>query len=370
MSLYLDAIHGSKNESLDSIYAKIMLNYYDANIEGLKALSLSLKESLLKNHLGSLFFQWLVARIEIRTMSAKKDSIDQLIEKVKPLDEVIQDQNLLSILRGETYFISGLISEVILESGLMRQYYEMAYNEFIRSGVEKKALKSYHNIIAANSRIDPNWNGRNEYYFLYKKAKKIKAYTVAGTALYNLSLELERMGVLNEALKISAKAISLLHYELGSRVYFLCLCHQIHLFFQLGRVKEAKEKFGLLKDVSFVELKSVVVMLDYLLNSNSLELKCIDPKKLTPAWQRKLTKELENAPNQITKLSPSESRLVQILLDSPKNKFEIIEVLYGNEKNILAAENRLNNLLNRLKKKSGLVYYYDGKYWISSTHVA
>ncbi|MNL58796.1 hypothetical protein D3C87_1824650 [compost metagenome] len=60
-----------------------------------------------------------------------------------------------------------------------------------------------------------------------------------------------------------------------------------------------------------------------------------------------------------------EDRLVCLVSCRPRDKFEIIDDLYGEKIDFDAAENRLKNLLNRLRKKRpGLIQLIDGRYHI------
>lgn len=67
-------------------------------------------------------------------------------------------------------------------------------------------------------------------------------------------------------------------------------------------------------------------------------------------------------------LSQLEAKLIESLNSSPKTKFEIIDELYGSEIDSFAAENRLKNILFRLKSKfPGLIRLKNGKYFIVKT---
>ena len=65
-------------------------------------------------------------------------------------------------------------------------------------------------------------------------------------------------------------------------------------------------------------------------------------------------------------LSPLEERLLEFIAASPKTKFEIMDHLYGDRLNTEVRENRLKNLLNRLRKKRPeLIVFENEKYRIA-----
>ncbi|MNU07531.1 hypothetical protein D3C72_2531640 [compost metagenome] len=61
-----------------------------------------------------------------------------------------------------------------------------------------------------------------------------------------------------------------------------------------------------------------------------------------------------------------EERIVALLSSKPRDKYKLIEDLYGDRIEINAAENRLKNLLNRLRKKiPGRIVFENGLYKIA-----
>jgi hypothetical protein len=60
-------------------------------------------------------------------------------------------------------------------------------------------------------------------------------------------------------------------------------------------------------------------------------------------------------------LPPMEKRLFALLTQGPKAKFQLIEILYGNSQDILAAESSVKNLISRVRSKLQGAIIHDGK---------
>lgn len=66
--------------------------------------------------------------------------------------------------------------------------------------------------------------------------------------------------------------------------------------------------------------------------------------------------------------SETELKLINIIKKEKLNKFDLIERLYGTDADILVAENRLKNLIFRIRKKNkGLIVCHDGVFSLAST---
>jgi hypothetical protein len=82
---------------------------------------------------------------------------------------------------------------------------------------------------------------------------------------------------------------------------------------------------------------------------------------LTYVWQEQMH-ELQIGKKKI-KLSPGEETLLHFLSKQPRNKFELMEHIFPDETDVLVAENRLKNLLHRLRKKApGLLVFENEEY--------
>lgn len=64
--------------------------------------------------------------------------------------------------------------------------------------------------------------------------------------------------------------------------------------------------------------------------------------------------------------SPIETELVQALASGPKNRYELIDALYGATSDVSAGENRLKNILHRIRSRyPELIRYKRGRYELS-----
>ena len=76
-----------------------------------------------------------------------------------------------------------------------------------------------------------------------------------------------------------------------------------------------------------------------------------------------LRSEIENAK---AKLTVFESKLVELLVEQPRKKEDLVTLLYGNQVDYLSANNRFKVLLSRLRKKRpNLIVSSNGRYQVS-----
>jgi hypothetical protein len=355
------------DRALERLYGQALAAYLDGNLALLEKLEAELRQyaqasGSSESEEANVLALLVKLRICIRKLDRSADAKYGLEELLR---NAPRDNPLLS---GEMHFVAAMYCEVSEELASAQRHYATAYTQFTEAQAQKRAVKALHNSIAIHSRQDPQWNGRSEYFFLYRKAKAVGARGVAGTALYNISLEQERIGALIPALKSVQRAITLLHRDHGSLPFLLASAHHFHLLLQLGRKQEALSGLTLLKDASLPEAQAAFQFLRSIMEDIPFDTSLT--QQLTPAWQRKLkTGAALSLPNKA--LSKLENQVVQALEAGPKDKFEMLSTLYGSAVETLSAENRFFNLLNRLKKKApGLVYYQSGKYHLSSRHLS
>lgn len=69
----------------------------------------------------------------------------------------------------------------------------------------------------------------------------------------------------------------------------------------------------------------------------------------------------------LVQMSDLERKFIDCVASTPRDKFEIIRHLYGDEADFLASENRLKNLIHRIQTKfPGLIRFAAGRYAINS----
>lgn len=352
---------------MERLYGRALQAYFDGCKDDLLAIEIELRDLAIKFQQAS--------------QTENRDTAFHLSEIIKVRAAILGSycapamvESLLktcpceTLLAAETHFVAGLVFQTICNAMGMKEFNELAYAGFSAACAKKRAVKALHNATAARSRLDPNWNGRNDYYFLYRKAKAVGARSVAGAALYNLSLEQERMGAMIPALKSINRGIALLHRDFGTLTFLLALAHRIHLHLQLGRNADALAEMGVIESAAFPEVKAAGVFLRCMITGNMAPLSALPITQFTPAWRRKLTSGTTSEDSK-RKLSKLENKLVRSLGAGPKNKTDLAIALFGDKLDLFVIENRFNNLLQRLKKKKpGLIYHQHGLYWLSGTH--
>jgi hypothetical protein len=84
-----------------------------------------------------------------------------------------------------------------------------------------------------------------------------------------------------------------------------------------------------------------------------------DIKDAHPTWLERLAE----GKNSEEPLSDLEDRLLVLLSCKPRDKYYLIQDLYGEKIDFVAAENRLKNIISRLRKKRpGKILFTDGYY--------
>jgi tetratricopeptide (TPR) repeat protein len=207
----------------------------------------------------------------------------------------------------------------------------------------------------------------SDYFFVHNKALEVGEKSVAGLALQNISREYQKMGAVRLALKTIQQSIDLLSSEHGSLNYYLSLVHRCQLFFQSGRREEALLDYESCKVASFLEIQGAVEVLKPYYEGSSVpqDLAPEVEKSLTPTWKERTLEPIQISAGESADFTRLESDLIRALSSGPKDKFELMQALYGDRLDLDVMENRLKNLLARARKKlPKLIDLEDGKYKI------
>jgi hypothetical protein len=269
--------------------------------------------------------------------------------------------------RGECAFVAAMAYEQMGDHQKCKDLYLRASQLLEQGGASRKSVRALQNHVAEESRLFPQKRLIPDYNYVYRKAKKVRDYGVAGMALMNISREYQLLKAHSAALKFANRALAYAERERGSRCFYLILAHRCHVLMEMGRREEAKLDFDELKAAPFPEVKAVMEVLTKLFFDPSISL--TDGSILPANWSERL-KETE-APDQagslhkIESIRPAEleTTLIQLLDERPRDKFELVSALYGDQIGFVVAENRLKNLLNRVRKKSpGAIVLENGCY--------
>lgn len=297
-------------------------------------------------------------RLQIRTRSVEQAVLARAIALAKdPKEELIW--------RGELSFVIAMALETSGDDCRAQEFYKLASEVLELGGCPRKSIKAFANYVAAETRIHPDKKLIVEYEYIFRKAKRLKEFGVAGMALNNISREYQLVGALNVALKFANRALVYLGRDFGSLHYYLGIVHRAHVLFDLHRDREAVLDLEQASACDFPEIKEAIktVKKNYLKDALKADLE-IKQARMTVTWRERFN----NGPTLATlcQLGEMEEALVRFLATGAHDKFQIIEHLYGKKIEFESAENRFKNLIGRIRKKyPGLLAFENGKYRVS-----
>jgi tetratricopeptide (TPR) repeat protein len=331
-----------KGDFLLSTYGEILQAYLRSDISALLRL-----EEKVENH--PLLKVLLKLRLGIREKRVSAD-LFLLAEDLIPLHPEW---------KGEIYFVCGFASEIRGSFLQAKDYYHSSYMELSRIGAHQKSLKALHNYISASTKAVPERAYFAEFSLIYRKAKALGNWEVSGTALTNVAREFQKIKAYSSALRYANRAMTLLSRAPGTHHQQLALLNRCHILCEMKRFREAMIDFESLRNSAHPEVKAGVLALEKVITQVNT---VVDETALHPTWLERLAhKDNSN----LDALTDHEERVVCLISCRPRTKFELIEDLYGEKIDIEAAENRLKNLLNRLRKKRpGLFQLLEGRYHI------
>lgn len=232
----------------------------------------------------------------------------------------------------------------------------------------KKALRSFYNSVAAESRMTPYKNFSAEFQTIIKMAQEVGDKSFAGMGLSMLSREYQIIGLHESALKYINEGIEYMIEERGSAHYYHALLQKAHLLIESKKEVEATMLLMECRLASFPEVRAARELLECALNpkktwSSDLE------KDLNPTWKERLPELLVSNTTQAIQIQEGptllEFKILKTLWSGPIPKWELIERLYPDEKDSYIVENRFKNLVARLRKKyPEVLQFAEGKYFI------
>jgi tetratricopeptide (TPR) repeat protein len=328
--------------SLLHFYTEVLAAYLSGDTSTLIRLS---DES--KNHNHALISVLVKTRLAVRESKVTENLVNQLNEVSKQFPDW----------RGESLMVAGFASETIGNFKEAKDLYYEAFKTLEEQGARIKGLKALHNYISAYSKVDPERAYFAEFHMIYRKGKAQRNYEVAGTALTNIAREFQKMKTYRSALKYACKAILFLQTTDGTYHHHMALLNRCHILCDLGRFQDAMEDFDTISKSSYAEVRAGLKALEEIITNAKL-----DPQykiQAHPTWLERLAQ----GKNTDEPLSDLEDRVLALLAVKPRDKYSLIQDLYGEKIDLEAAENRLKNLLNRLrKKKPGAILFKDGLY--------
>ena len=326
-------------------YANVLIAYLSGNISGL---------ILLNDQMNEWHAPILKALVRLRLAIRERNVTKELIQNLQVLS--IHDP----LWQGEALIVSGFASETIGEFNTAKRLYYEAYRSFESIGAKLKSIKSLHNYISASSKIEFERSYFAEFHLVYRKAKAVRDYDVAGTALTNLAREFQRIKAHRSALKYATRALLYLEKSGGSYHHHMAVLNRCHILCELGRFSEAASDYEVINKSSHPEVKAGAQALEEIITKAKAD-NCTRTN-YHPTWLERLAEEKNTTGDIMTDL---EDRVVALLSSRPRDKYTLMEDLYGDRIELDVAENRLKNLLNRLRKKMpGRIIFPDGLYKI------
>ena len=254
---------------------------------------------------------------------------------------------------GEIQILLAASHEVLGDFVSAREHHRKAAAALLKIGAKGKSLRARSNMVANLSNIEPDRKLIPEYLSIYKAAKKLRQHNIMATCLLNLSREYQKVGALKVALRYGTRAIAACKNDLGGQIYYLAILHRAHLLFDLGRTMEAKTELELARAADFPVVRSAYGALAEIMGGTA----SARPEFILRTWAERL-RDFQKDQSRVTKLSPVEESLIAFLASGPKEKFAITDHLFGKDLHPLKAENRLKNLVHRVRKKfPGLIHF-------------
>lgn len=225
-------------------------------------------------------------------------------------------------------------------------------------GAHGKSLRARSNMIANLSNVEPERRLIPEYLYLNREAARLGQWNVVATTFLNVSREYQAMGAFGVALRYCGQAIEACASDLEGQIYFLAILHRAHLYFQTGRPLDARADLELASTSDFPVVNAAHAELRKILG----EAAGAEETRLAPlTWKNRAEKD-----GKIQRLSAVEEKLIAYLAEKPRSKFEIADHLWGADTHPLTAENRLKNLIHRVRKKApGLIVFEQETYFLS-----
>lgn len=324
------------------LYTEVLTAYLSGDISGLIRLN-----DEAKKHASPVIRALVKTRLAIREDKVTSGVIADLMEAG------LEEPDWY----GEALIISGFASESIGHYQEAKDLYYDAFKAFEEMDCPVKSLKALHNYISAASKVDPERSYFAEFHMIIRKAKAIRHLDIAGSALNNLAREFQKLKAYKTALKYSHRALLVLGPVEGTYHHHMALLNRCHILCDLQRFELAHEDFQILAKSPYADIKTGLIILEEIMTAHKNN--PADIKMAHPTWLERLAE----GKNTEEPLSDLEDRLLVLLSCKPRDKYYLIQDLYGEKIDLEAAENRLKNIISRLRKKRpGKIVFTEGYY--------
>lgn len=269
-------------------------------------------------------------------------------------DQVRNIESGRGLFFAEACFIAGTACLQKSEYRQAEEFYLQAATHYEFAGSFKKSIRAQLSSLAAYTCVFPESRLFHEYSVIHEKAMAVGERLSAGTALINISRELQRIKALPHALTTIDKALDILKEDhRSSREFSLAMAQRADLYFQLDKKVEGTNDviFALCHPHAEVQSACHVLAQKY-----QLDLLALQSQTILPTWQ-----ERKNQNSQSEILTVMESLLLKLLSERPRAKSDLMDALFGEKISTESKNNRFKNLISRVRSKvPGVIVIKDG----------
>ncbi|MGE0615912.1 MAG: hypothetical protein AB7P04_09740 [Bacteriovoracia bacterium] len=265
---------------------------------------------------------------------------------------------------GEVLYVSGLAWETAGELAIARDFFRRAATALEQIGASRKSLQSFFHFVAVDQKLSPEKSPVAELEFIAQRALHAGYPALAGTALGQVALEYEKAASFEVMLQYWRDSATYLEAENGSREFYQA---RLHFGFALAVNGYRADALRELRrtDVAFdPEIRGAREVLGRILRADYRERPFLGTPD--PIWRARYRACAERAKQAIARFYGArglEARLLQEIQGGPKTKHELIETLYGTQIDYFSGENRLKNVISRLRRRlPGVLSFHEGRY--------
>ncbi|MCC7404209.1 MAG: hypothetical protein IT288_07410 [Bdellovibrionales bacterium] len=256
-----------------------------------------------------------------------------------------------SVWQAEAAFVSASAHQAAKSYESAEEQYREAARLYHQCGAVRKSLRASLSALASRSCLYPHFRLFSEYHQIVQKSLEINEGLTAATALINISREFQILEGFQLALRYCHRALEIFgRMAFASREHGMALVHRADLLLSLGRSPQAQEDLMYALTFNHPEVQAACEVLS---QRHHLSLKTVSSEQLVPTWQERLHEGSKLG----GKLGELGERLIELLSQRPHSKFELMQILYGDQIDSESRENRLKNLIFRVRSRAPQLIY-------------
>lgn len=266
--------------------------------------------------------------------------------RVDSIKEFLEVFDRFPLWKGEGFLALARLLEASGKFEEAKIFFFRSSQELGRIGAEVKSLWSFYYRLLVEGKIRSDTKKLiADYHYVFRKASKLEEVELAALALLGISLEYQKLSAMKLAVKSIRDAVEISKKRADTLTHARVVFQKYQLLLATERPEEALKDLEFCRSSKFPEIQSLIGG-------------AVVPI-VAPEGQKKAKGRGQGD------LSELEVDLLKLLVEGPKDKFQIIEHMYGTRLSLDVTENRLKNLLNRIRKKRpDLIVFEEGKYRI------